>query len=65
MAPPSEHAFAEPPAVVRLRMLHRCLMCHKHCLIPCSLTASEFEQMLRDELDTVTPEAEDVRDLPQ
>jgi hypothetical protein len=33
-------------------MLHRCLMCHKHCLIPCKFTAFEFQQILRDELDS-------------
>ena len=45
-------AFDEPPEVVRLRMLHRCLMCHKHCLIPCKFTAYEFQQKVRDEVET-------------
>ena len=45
-------AFDEPPEVVRLRMLHRCLMCHKHCLIPCKFTVYEFQQKVRDELET-------------
>jgi len=45
--------FVDPPEVVRLRMLHRCLMCHKHCLIPCKFTAHEFQQKVRDELDSV------------
>jgi hypothetical protein len=46
-------AFVDPPAVVRLRMLHRCLMCHKHCLIPCKFTALEWQQKIRDELDSM------------
>ena len=45
-------AFAEPQAVVRLRMLHRCLMCHKHCLIPCKFTAIEFQELLRNESES-------------
>jgi hypothetical protein len=28
-------------------------MCHKHCLIPCKFTAFEFQQKLRDELDSL------------
>jgi|GEM_PF-7124202 len=39
-------------------MLHRCLMCHKHCLIPCKFTALEFQQMLRNELDSLALYAE-------
>jgi hypothetical protein len=38
-------------------MLHRCLMCHKHCLIPCKFTAFEFQQKLRDELDSLALDA--------
>ena len=51
-------AFVDPPAVVRLRMLHRCLMCHKHCLIPCKFTALEWQQKIRDELDSIAPVAQ-------
>jgi hypothetical protein len=50
-------AIVDPPAVVRLRKLHRCLMCHKHCLIPCKFTAVEFQQILQDELDPPAPDA--------
>jgi len=52
-------AFVDPPAVVRLRMLHRCLMCHKHCLIPCKFTAIEFQQVLRNELDSLALDADE------
>ena len=51
--------IVDPPAVVRLRKLHRCLMCHKHCLIPCKFTAMEFQQILRDELEQLAPDAGD------
>ena len=51
-------AFIDPPVVVRLRMLHRCLMCHKRCLIPCKFTALEFERMVEEELATLVLEAE-------
>jgi hypothetical protein len=26
-------------------------MCHKHCQIPCTLTAAEFEELVRDAVD--------------
>jgi hypothetical protein len=42
--------FSDSPAVVELRMLHRCLMCQKRCLIPCKFTAIEFQKILQDRL---------------
>jgi len=33
--------------VVRLRATYRCARCHKHCLIPCTLTAEEFRDLAR------------------
>ena len=51
-------AYVDPPEVVRVRMRHRCLMCHKHCLIPCKFTASEFRQAVQDELDSLPLPAE-------
>ena len=50
--------FVDPPTVVRLRLQHRCLMCHKRCLIPCKFTAMEFQQLLKDELDSPARDAE-------
>jgi hypothetical protein len=35
-----------------------CLMCHKHCLIPCKFTAIEFRKLLQDELDSLALNAE-------
>jgi hypothetical protein len=55
-------AFVDPPVVVRLRMRHRCLMCHKRCLIPCMFTASEFRQVVQDELDSFPPDDAEVAD---
>ena len=54
--------FVDPPEVVRLRLLHRCLMCHKHCLIPCKFTALEFERLVQDELDSPALDAAKDRD---
>jgi hypothetical protein len=34
-------------AASKLRSMYRCSMCHKHCRIPCKLTAAEFRQMER------------------
>jgi len=57
-------AFVDPPAVVRLRLRHRCLLCHKHCLVPCKFTASEFRQAVQDELDSLPLDAEERGDGP-
>jgi hypothetical protein len=59
MAAASGRGFGDPPVVARLRTLHRCRMCHKHCLIPCKFTALEFQQVLRHELDRPCPDASD------
>ena len=32
-------------AASELRATYCCIMCHKHCRIPCKLTAAEFRQM--------------------
>lgn len=32
-------------AASQLRATYCCTMCHKHCRIPCKLTAAEFRQM--------------------
>ena len=43
----TEQPWADPPVVVRLRATYRCARCHKHCLIPCTLTAEEFRDLAR------------------
>jgi hypothetical protein len=59
MAMPPERSFVDAPDVVRLRMLHRCHMCRKHCQTPCKFTSLEFRHLLRDELDSPSRDAED------
>jgi hypothetical protein len=55
-------ASVEPQAVRRLRFLHRCLMCHKHCLIPCKFTAAEFRELLRNESGSIDHDVEEPGD---
>jgi hypothetical protein len=42
-----------------LRARYRCTMCHKHCRIPCRLTAVEFQQ-LQDGTFEGTPPTEPI-----
>ena len=36
---------SDSSAASELRATYCCIMCHKHCRIPCKLTAAEFRQM--------------------
>ena len=41
-----------------LRETYCCTMCHKHCRIPCKLTAAEFRQMEQAMSDAIATSPE-------
>lgn len=50
-----QEGWFDPPEVIELRARYRCTMCHKHCLIPCTLTAAEFRELEREAIEGTPP----------